>query len=80
MTSPAMPRRWFRKFGWYYRPVSVAGWALSAAMVAASVWAFFVVDRQSHSASDTLIDVFPYVALFAVILGRIAHHTSAADE
>ncbi|MGA8154778.1 MAG: hypothetical protein WB822_00955 [Rhodoplanes sp.] len=74
-----MRQNWFKRFGWFYRPVSVIGWSLTLGTVALSVWAGIAVDRHSHSASDTLIGAFPYVALFVIILGWIASNTSEAD-
>jgi hypothetical protein len=68
---------WFRKFGWVYRPVTLAGWVVLVVALGLCVWVFVVVDRRSHSASDTLIGVFPYAALFLMIAGWIASKTCA---
>lgn len=71
-----MRPRWFRRFGWGYRPVSLEGWAIVVVLVALCVWVFVAVDRRSHSASDTLIGVLPYVAVFVGLAGWVAAHTS----
>jgi hypothetical protein len=71
----AMTRAWFAKRGWLYRPVSVAGWIVTLITSGLCIWAFLAVDRRSHSVSDTLIGVFPYVALFVIIAGWIASNT-----
>ena len=39
-------------------PTSTVGWVLTLLTVTLTVWTFIVVDRYSHSASDTLIGVF----------------------
>ncbi|MCB1060294.1 MAG: hypothetical protein KDB65_08680 [Calditrichaeota bacterium] len=67
---------WFEPMGWIYRPRHLLGWAITLAACAACVWVFLAVDRNSHSASDTLIGVFPYAALFIIIWGWIASKTS----
>ena len=56
-----MSRPWFRPWGWVHRPVSWQG----------------VVDRHSHSASDTLYGIFPYVVPCLMLLNWVASKTSA---
>lgn len=68
--------RWFKPFGWVYRPASVAGWALALLVVALIIWTFIVVDRHSHSASDTLIGVFPWAWISVATLLWVASKTS----
>ncbi len=64
-----MSYKWFKKLGWIYRPVSVMGWLLTLITTAMCVWFFIVIDRHSHSGSDTLINLFPFAALFVIICG-----------
>jgi hypothetical protein len=73
-----MRKEWFVCFGWFYRPVSAIGWTLTFGAAALCVWVGILADRHSHSTSDTLIDTFPYAALFVIILGWIASHSSGA--
>ena len=70
-----MKRGWFKKYGWFKFPVSWQGWLVTLFFIASSVWVFIVVDRNSHSASDTLIGVFPWVIIFIVIASWIASNT-----
>jgi hypothetical protein len=72
----AMNRRWFRLWGWLYVPVSWEGFALSALVIAFWINVFLVIDRHSHSASDTLYGVFPYVVPSFLVLLWIAGRTS----
>jgi len=67
---------WFKKRSWVYLPASLAGWIVTLATLSLILWVFTAVDRNSHSASDTLIGVFPYAVSFLVIAGWIAHNTS----
>jgi hypothetical protein len=69
---------WFEKWGWTYRPIDVAGWLVAALTLAACAWVFWAVDRKSHSVSDTLIGVFPYVVSFLVVFGWVASNTCRA--
>jgi len=69
---------WFRTFGWIYRPVAWQGWALMALMLGFCAQAFLAVDRHSHSASDTLFGVFPYVVPAFLLLNWIASKKSDA--
>lgn len=71
-----MTREWFKPWGWLYRPVSMVGWLAVLIVAAFCVQVFIAIDRHSHSASDTLFGVFPYVVCSFVILQWVASNTS----
>jgi len=71
-----MSGHWFKKWGWIYRPVNIIGWLLTFFTIFLIAWVFMVVDRNSHSASDTLIGVFPWAWIFLATLNWIASKTS----
>lgn len=71
-----MKRRWFRRWGWVYRPVSVQGWMIVLLAAAFCVNVFLAVDRHSHSASDTLYGIFPFIVPTFGIVGWIASKTA----
>lgn len=71
-----MNRSWFRPWGWMYLPVSWEGGIVTLLLAAFWVNIFLAVDRHSHSASDTLYGIFPYVVCSLVIAMWVAHHTS----
>jgi hypothetical protein len=73
-----MAKNWFVALGWVYRPSSWPGYAVTAAALAFCVEAFVAVDRHSHSASDTLFGVFPFVVPAFLLLDWIASKTSGA--
>jgi hypothetical protein len=73
-----MTRRWFRPWGWIYRPVSWVGVLLVLVGGGFCVQVFVAVDRQSHSVSDTLYGVFPYVVPALMLLYWVASKTSDA--
>ena len=54
------PRPWFRSFGWTYRPIAWPGYLITALAAVFVAQALVAIDRQSHSASDTLFGIVPY--------------------
>ena len=68
---------WFKHWGWIYRPVSWQGGLLVFVTVVFCAQVFIVVDRHSHSVSDTFYGIFPYFVPAFGILGWIASHTSS---
>jgi hypothetical protein len=71
--------RWFRPIGVFYAPVSVAGWLISAALLAFCAQVFLVIDARSHSVSDTFYGVFPYWAPALLLWLWIAGRTSQTE-
>jgi hypothetical protein len=70
-------RPWFTSWGWIHRPTTWQGICIVAVAVAFCVQVFIAIDRRSHSVSDTLYGIFPYVALTLMLLNWIASKTSA---
>jgi len=64
--------RWFRPAGWLFVPVSVPGVILVLGALAFCVQVFVAIDRHSHSVTDTLYSVFPYVALSFLLVDWVA--------
>jgi len=67
---------WFRQWGWIYRPIAVQGWIVVALAALFCVNVFVAVDRHSHSVSDTLYGIFPFVVPALGIVGWIASRTT----
>lgn len=74
-----MKKPWFVSWGWIHRPVSPVGWLLTGLAVAFCVQVFVAVDRQSHSASETLYGIFPYIVPCLLLLEWIAAKSSARE-
>lgn len=72
-----MKTTWFRRWGWMHRPVAWPGWLLVLLTAAFCAQVFAVVDRHSHSASDTLYGVFPFVVPALIVLEWMASKSSA---
>ncbi|MBV8206301.1 MAG: hypothetical protein JO041_05875 [Acidobacteria bacterium] len=71
---------WFRRWGWIYRPVSVAGWLATALTLAFCAQVAVFVDSRSHSVSDTFYRVFPYAIPALLLLDWLASRTSPRAE
>ena len=70
------PAPWFKRLGWFYRPVHPLGFVVTLAALAFVAQVFLAVDRQSHSATDTLYRVYPFAATTFLGLMWIASRTS----
>ena len=75
-----MNHRWFCRWGWLYRPVSMAGWVASLVALAFCIQAFAAIDRHAHSVSDTLYGVFPYFAGSFLLLDWLASRTGGKPQ
>lgn len=69
---------WFKPWGWIYRPVSLPGVVLVLLATGFCVQVFLAVDRNSHSVSDTLYGVFPFIVPSLIVLNWVATKTSSA--
>jgi hypothetical protein len=75
-----MKTQLFKRFGWFYVPVSAPGalaWVLAAIFC---LTVFKAVDRHSHSASDTLYGVFPFFICTFLLLDWFGSRTSGKTE
>ena len=70
-----MKQAWFKRFGWFYLPISAPGTLVSLAALGFCVNVFLAIDRHSHSVSDTLYGVFPFFACVFLLVDWIARST-----
>ena len=75
-----MERRWFASWGWVYRPVSWQGGTLVLLVLVFCAQVFLAVDRHSHSATDTLYGLFPYVVPSLMVLNWVASKTAGSGK
>ena len=68
---------WFKPWGCVFRPVSAAGWLATALALAFCAQVILAGDHHSHSVSDTLYRVFPYLASSFILLNWLASKTSS---
>ena len=71
-----MSRVWFKPWGWIYRPVSWPGFLIVLLAIIFCAQVFVAVDRHSHSVSDTLYGIFPYVVPCLMLVNWVASKTS----
>lgn len=71
-----MKAKWFRRFGWFYVPVSVPGAIVCVLATLFCLTVFLAVDRHSHSASDTLYGIFPFFVCAFLLVDWVAGRTS----
>lgn len=69
---------WFKRCGWLYMPVSVPGVIITLLALAFCIQVFVAIDRKSHSASDTLYNIFPYFACAFLLYEWVAGRTSGS--
>lgn len=71
-----MKEPWFGPWGWIYLPIAWPGWVAVVLTFLFCAQVFVAVDRRSHSVSDTLYGMFPFVVPAVGILGWIASKSS----
>lgn len=69
---------WFRRIGWFHVPVSVPGGIVTVGALAFCVQVFIAIDRNSHSVTDTLYGVYPFIISTLLLLDWVAGRTSEA--
>ena len=80
MTKPFYHPVWFRPWGWIYRPVAAIGWMLMLLTLVFCGKVFLAVDHLSHSVSDTVYGVFPYIVPSLMLLNWVASKTCAPER
>jgi hypothetical protein len=71
-----MTSNWFKRVGWFYLPVSVAGGIIYLLAFIFCLTVFLAVNRHSHSVSDTLYGIFPFYVCTFLMLDWIGGRTS----
>ena len=71
---------WFKSWGWIYIPTSWQGFIACMVALAFCVQVFIAVDRNSHSVSDTLYGIFPFVVPCLILLYWVASKTSSPND
>ena len=74
-----MRSKWFRKAGWIFIPTAVPGMIVAAVFLLFCVHIFVFIDNRSHSVSDTLYGIFPFVVPAFLLYLWIGSETSGKD-
>jgi len=75
-----MRSQWFKPWGWIYRPIAWQGILVSLLALAFSIQVFLAVDSSSHSVTDTLYGVFPYIAPCWMLTYWVASKTARPES
>ncbi len=75
-----MKMTWFKRWGWFYLPISLPGMVITLAALAFCAQAFLAIDRKSHSVSDTLYGVFPFSTCCFLLFDWVARRTSHGPD
>jgi len=67
----------FKKTGWIYVPVSLAGWIVTILYVAVSVFTLVVVDKTYNNLTNSLIRFFPYFISLSVLYFWVASNNTS---
>jgi hypothetical protein len=67
---------WFRKTRFVHIPAGLPAYLIYIVAVVFLLSVFMAVDRNSHSASDTLYGVFPFVACVFLLIEWVAEKTT----
>lgn len=71
-----MPKPWFKRAGRFCSyPISWQGWVVTILVGVFCAQIFIAVDRNSHSVSDTLYGVFPFIVPALLVWELIADRT-----
>jgi len=69
---------WFRRWGWFYRPVHPLGWITALAALAFVTQVFVALNAQVHSVTDLLYQFYVFAA--PTFLGLMWIGSRTCDE
>ena len=67
---------WFKRWGWFYRPVHPLGYLTAFAALAFVAHVFVMLDEHAHSVTDMLYQFYVFAAPTFLGLMWIASRTS----
>jgi hypothetical protein len=67
---------WFKKAGWFYVPVHPLGFLVTLLAIAFMIPIVMAIDRNAHSVTDELYNIFVYATCTAFWWKWIAEKTS----
>jgi hypothetical protein len=71
---------WFKRIGWLYIPIHIAGIAITLLAIIFLVPVFLAITRNGHSVSDDLYNMFVYTTCTAFWWKWIADKTSKDEK
>jgi hypothetical protein len=70
----------FKKSGWIYQPVSIAGWIFTIVYAALCIVTLISIDKNYNSLVNSLIRFFPYFISFTVVWFWVASNCSGNKD
>jgi len=71
-----MKQHWFKKAGWIFMPVHPLGFAVTFLAILFMVPVVIAIDRNAHSVTDELYEIFVYATCTAFWWKWVAEKTS----
>jgi len=71
-----MKQIWFKRMGWFYFPVHALGYLTTLAAVVFMIPIVMAIDRNAHSVTDELYEIFIYATCTAFWWKWVAEKTS----
>jgi len=71
-----MKQHWFKKAGWIFMPVHPLGFAVTFLAILFMVPVVIAIDRNAHSVTDELYEIFVYATCTAFWWKWVAGKTS----
>lgn len=71
---------WFKRIGILFIPQTIVAWLILLVFVSYAIFVFVVVDRMSHSVSDTLINFVLHLIIIAAGYSVIGYLTSKRSK
>ncbi|MBK6391597.1 MAG: hypothetical protein KA109_06620 [Saprospiraceae bacterium] len=68
-----MNNTWFKRVSCFYIPTSMPGWVILMMALGYAAYQFRVIDRDSHSVSDTLINWGFQVLMISAVYTLVAY-------
>jgi len=75
-----MKMNWFKKAGFVYLPFSIIGFVLYIVTLVFCLTVIMAANRNSHSVTDFLYGIFPYLVSAFTVLFWIAANTSEKEK
>jgi len=75
-----MKLHWFKQKDIFFVPITVVGWMILIASIAYAIYDFRVIDRKSHSVSDTLMNIAFHLLIIVAIYTITAMLTSTKQK
>ena len=67
---------WFKKIGWFFFPISVIGGIIVLLLGILLATVVIAANRNSHSVSDMMYDIFPYAVCCFYLVNWVGSNTS----